>query len=272
MMLQASSCERPSKSSASVLLPSSVSNSYSFSTGTQGSSRRFLRIPWFRSACSASSFASSARAASHSSRVPILCSRISSSFELSHRNLPPTSIFVSRGTLASRGGLRVAQRPGRGQVLASLQQRLQPGEDHRPAAVELAVGALVELIVDHGQPAGVLADRLDLPGHPRGALALHLVAPQRGEGLDEAPRRIDLDILTLGDVDDAGNGRLVTRALGPVGFGTNAEAVLRAHLPIRDRLPEALRTRLDVDLEYGRGVIRMQRDPGLGKLLHGLPP
>src|SRR4051812_17516824 len=77
MMLYASSCERPSKSSASVFLPSSVSNSYSFSTGTQGRSSRFLLISWFRSACSASSFASSSRAACHSSRVPILCSGIS---------------------------------------------------------------------------------------------------------------------------------------------------------------------------------------------------
>src|SRR6266852_4662586 len=79
MMLYASSCERPSKSSASVFLPSSVSNSYSFSTGTQGSSRRFPLISSFRSACSDSSLASSTRAACHSSRVPILCSGIASS-------------------------------------------------------------------------------------------------------------------------------------------------------------------------------------------------
>src|SRR5918996_2983681 len=78
MMLYASSCERPSKNSARVFLPSSVSNSYSFSTGTQGRSRRFLLISSFRSACSASSLASSSRAACHSSRVPILCSGISS--------------------------------------------------------------------------------------------------------------------------------------------------------------------------------------------------
>src|SRR5258708_3852200 len=77
MMLYASSCERPSKSSPSVFLPSSVSNSYSFSTRTQGSSRRFLWISSFSSACSPSSFASSSRAACHSSWVPILCSDIS---------------------------------------------------------------------------------------------------------------------------------------------------------------------------------------------------
>src|SRR5207249_1833106 len=99
MMLYASSCERPSKSSARVLLPSSVSNSYSFSTGTQGRSRRFLLISSFRSACSASSLASSSRAACHSSWVPTLCSGISSPFvglercqhepiPSSHRTLP----------------------------------------------------------------------------------------------------------------------------------------------------------------------------------------
>src|SRR6266403_3988078 len=80
MMLYASSCERPSKSSARVFLPSSVSNSYSFSTGTQGRSRRFLLISSFRPACSASSLASSPRAACHSLRVPILCSDISAPF------------------------------------------------------------------------------------------------------------------------------------------------------------------------------------------------
>src|SRR6185312_8886127 len=80
MMLYPSSCERPSKSSARVFLPSSVSNSYSFSTGTQGRSRRFFLISSFLCACSPSSLASSSRAACHSSRVPILCSGISSPF------------------------------------------------------------------------------------------------------------------------------------------------------------------------------------------------
>src|SRR5918992_3713302 len=74
MTLYARSCERPSKSSASVFLPSSVSNSYPFSTGTQGSSRRFSVAFRPSSACSASSLASSSRAACHSSRVPTVCS------------------------------------------------------------------------------------------------------------------------------------------------------------------------------------------------------
>src|SRR5215213_3830174 len=67
-----SSCERPSKSSASVFVPSSVSNRYSFSTGTQGSSLRFFASSSFRRVSSFSSASSSSRAACHSSRVPTL--------------------------------------------------------------------------------------------------------------------------------------------------------------------------------------------------------
>jgi hypothetical protein len=68
-MLYASSCDRPSKSSARVFLPSSVSNSYSFSTGTQGRSRRLLLISSFRSPCSASSLASSSAPSSRTRRI-----------------------------------------------------------------------------------------------------------------------------------------------------------------------------------------------------------
>src|SRR3954470_19067514 len=76
MMLYANSCERPSKSSASVFFPSSVSNSYSVSTGTQGSSRRCSVALRRSSPASASRFASSSRAACHSSRVAIVWSGI----------------------------------------------------------------------------------------------------------------------------------------------------------------------------------------------------
>jgi len=44
-------------------------------------------------------------------------------------------------------GLREAQRAGRRERLPGLQQRLQAGEDHRPAAEELSVGVLAQLIV-----------------------------------------------------------------------------------------------------------------------------
>jgi GNAT superfamily N-acetyltransferase len=62
---------------------------------------------------------------------------------------------LDRPVASSAGplGVRVEQRAGRRERLAGLQQRLQTGQDHRPAAVELRVGALGKLVVDHGQPA-----------------------------------------------------------------------------------------------------------------------
>src|SRR6476660_640551 len=87
-------------------------------------------------------------------------------------------IAISRSRLA---GARVPQRAGGGESLARLEQRLEAREDHRPAAVQLRVGALRELVVDHRQPTGVIADRLDLPGDPRRPSGLHIVAPERIE-------------------------------------------------------------------------------------------
>ena len=40
-----------------------------------------------------------------------------------------------------------------GEQLAALQPRLEPGQDHRPAAVELVVRALTQLVVDDGELA-----------------------------------------------------------------------------------------------------------------------
>src|SRR5438034_11833072 len=71
-----SSCERPSKSSASDLVPSPVSKLYSFSTGTQGSSRRFFVSSSLRRVSSFSSASSLSRSACHSSCVPTVCSVI----------------------------------------------------------------------------------------------------------------------------------------------------------------------------------------------------
>src|SRR3954451_3710365 len=113
MMLYARSCERPSNSSASVFLPSWVSNTYSLSTGTQGSSRRLRLISWLRSACWASSCASSSRAVCHSSRVPVLCSGM---------DLPPSKQFHKKADLAGR---RNSSAAGRGS--ASSRIRLEPG-------------------------------------------------------------------------------------------------------------------------------------------------
>jgi hypothetical protein len=57
----------------------------------------------------------------------------------------------------------IAERPRCREQLARLEQRLQPGEDHRPTAVELVVRTLAQLVVRHDEPAGV-ADGLDHPG------------------------------------------------------------------------------------------------------------
>src|SRR5436305_2238236 len=71
-----SSWERPSNSSARVLVPPSVSKRYSFWTGTHGSSRRLRVSSSPRRVSSFSSFSSASRSACHSSCVAILCSLI----------------------------------------------------------------------------------------------------------------------------------------------------------------------------------------------------
>src|SRR5436190_11363294 len=171
MTLYASSCDRPSKSSASVLLPSSVSNSYSFSTGTHGSSRRFCLISSLRCACSPSSFASSFRAACHSSRVPIFCSGISSSF---YDYLVRGKTAVPRQTHRSPE----AERLGR--------CRFRPLGKNPVRADEMAgvaVGVLLEVVLMLG---------LGLPERAcRGDFRHDLPGP--------APRRLDLGNRLLGD-------------------------------------------------------------------------
>src|SRR5438093_2787297 len=162
---------------------------------------------------------------------------------------PDGSVLGLRRWKLDVRGARIPQRPGRRELLPGLEQRLQAGEDHHPAAVELTVGPLAELVVGDGQPAGVL-DLLDLPRDPGGSLAFDLVAPQGVEALDEPARRIDLEVLALCDVNARGRGRgLVARAGRPVRVGLDSEAVLGPQLGVGDRLPEAFRGRLDVDLE-----------------------
>src|SRR5262245_41717875 len=71
------SCERPRKRSASEALPSSVSNRYSLSTRTHGSSCRRRANSSLRCVSSFSSLSRSIRASSHSLRVPVMCFVIS---------------------------------------------------------------------------------------------------------------------------------------------------------------------------------------------------
>src|SRR5438128_1330193 len=67
------SCERPRKRSASEAFPSSVSNRYSLSMRTHGSSCRRRASSSLRRVSSFSASSSLSRAASHSSRVPVMC-------------------------------------------------------------------------------------------------------------------------------------------------------------------------------------------------------
>src|SRR2546422_8807987 len=67
------SCERPRKRSASEALPSSVSNLYCLSIRPHGSSCRRRASSSPRCVSSFSALSSSSRAASHCSRVPVLC-------------------------------------------------------------------------------------------------------------------------------------------------------------------------------------------------------
>src|SRR4029077_7557663 len=67
------SCERPRKRSASEALPASVSNRYSLSIRTHGSSCRCRASSSLRRVSSFSAWSRSSRAASHSLRVPVLC-------------------------------------------------------------------------------------------------------------------------------------------------------------------------------------------------------
>src|SRR6185295_12956799 len=101
------------------------------------------------------------------------------------RRTPATPTTSLSG--ASSGGfrrLRIAKRARSRQQLAGLQQRLQAGEDHRPAAVELAVSILAQLVVGDREPARIL-DLLDLPGDARGPLTLHVLAPEGVEALHQ---------------------------------------------------------------------------------------
>ena len=99
------------------------------------------------------------------------------------------------------------------------------------------------------QPARV-ADRLDLPRHARGGHGPGLVAPQHVHGLDEASRRVDLEVLALGErAFGAGMDEGVRRARRPVGLGAHAEVVLLPDRRVGDRLPQPFGRRADVDLE-----------------------
>src|SRR5437763_7862295 len=196
---------------------------------------------------------------------------------------PPSMISSRSGERAPRSSrrsrvLRVHEGPRRREELPRLEPRLEAGEDHRPAAVELRVRVLAQLVVRDGEPARV-ADRFDLPRDPSAALVLHLVAPKRGHGVDQAAGRVDLEDVTLAQgYGPAARAHLEARAGLPLRGRSGAEVVLAPDLGIGDRLPEALGRGLDVDLENLLHCLSLQLafepgqpgGPGLGVLAH--PP
>src|SRR5918992_3428391 len=113
------SCERPRKRSLSEALPSSVSKRYSLSIRTHGSSCRRRASSSLRCVSSFSALSSSSRAASHWSRVPVLCVVIALllSFLLSVATLR-TSLETGRALLA-RTLLAVARAPWRRRCASS---------------------------------------------------------------------------------------------------------------------------------------------------------
>src|SRR5919199_6537848 len=148
MMLYARSCERPSNSSASVFFPSSVSNSYCFSTGTHGSSRRFSVTFCPSSAYSASSFASSSRAACHSSRVPTLCSVMASSSRMSRVMTRPGRVTHRSSTRYLPLELVEAGAPSPVLPVAALVGRdAAVDEQHLGRSLRLREGELDQLLV-----------------------------------------------------------------------------------------------------------------------------
>src|SRR6266545_1131399 len=162
------SCERPMKRSASEALPSSVSNRYSLSTRTQGSScrRRASSSLWRVSSFSAAS--SSSRAASHSFRVPVMC------FVIGLLSL----VQVSPGPCSSP------------QVLDPLGKAAGV---MLPALIVLAAHSVVGEPVVRQHHFGGAAGRRQLDGHPGLESPRHLRHP----GELQEPRALDAEVAAV---------------------------------------------------------------------------
>src|SRR5262245_23369478 len=143
-----SSCERPSNTSASAFSPSSVSKRYSFSTFTHGSSRRCRASSSPRLVCSFSRMSSSSRAASHSSRVPMLCSV----------NCGPFRAFLLSERWLEHGGVVLEPRPPRARCGLDPRQTV---EALLPTG-GVARGSGGRQLVDQDEPrAVILGDELE---------------------------------------------------------------------------------------------------------------
>src|SRR6267143_230948 len=174
------SCERPRKRSASEALPSSVSNRYSLSIRTHGSSCRRRASSSLRRVSSFSDSSSSSRAASHSLRVPAMCFVIAPlSFlpvSLASRAFPSTclasaSVFARMDVLPLSFGMQppcsVPKRSrGPGPSPQPFDLLGQDAGDVLPALLVAAAHLVVGEPVVRQHEVGGAAGRRHLDGHP----------------------------------------------------------------------------------------------------------
>src|SRR5215472_8751750 len=147
-------CERPWKRSASEALPSSVSNRYSLSIRTHGSSCRRRASSSLRRVSSFSASSSSSRALSHCSRVPVSW----------------VVIICLLWLVAPLRSAGLAQYD-----LARFEQRLEVGKNPRPATghgLDQLRGIALDRVAD-GQLHGVVL-RFELDGAARITFARQL--------------------------------------------------------------------------------------------------
>src|SRR5437763_4259120 len=161
------SCERPRKRSASEALPSSVSNRYSLSIRTQGSSCRRRLSSSLRRVSSFSSSSSARRAANHSSRVPVMCFVIG--------NL--ASVVIEFGTPAgSAVGQQIEQVINRAEIVALVERRvgyavdpLADTAEHRDARQPTLSAAIAHI---GGEARTLMRHHAEMPAARRGEGAL----------------------------------------------------------------------------------------------------
>src|SRR5919198_554100 len=188
------SWDRPSKSSTSVFFPSSVSKTYSFSTGTHGSSCRCFASSSSISPSSCSRSCSASRAADHSSRVPTLCFGIA---------LLLPGVWRSRPTDARK-------------VIALLLDRAADLPKVLPEGVGRIGGATGQVVVEGRLRAQRLAG-----AHPPRLLALGLPDPRcRGQHRLDALGRDEQDAVLVGEDDVVAAHLVRPEAGGLEGLGS----------------------------------------------------
>src|SRR5437870_3057922 len=160
------SCECPRKRSVSEALPSSVSNRYSLSIRTHGSSCRRSVSSSLRRVSSFSAASSSSRAASHSLRVPVMCFVIAllSTLHVHDRTaspVPPSSLpwMPSPCSVPKRSR-------GPGSSPQSFDLLGQDAGEVLPALLVAAAHLIVGEPVVRQHQVGGAAGRRHLDGHP----------------------------------------------------------------------------------------------------------